>query len=57
MGVEAGAAERRGPISWWGKAFSLGGDAGLKLDQSVGLKGELGMGLKLEAEAGCSGSP
>lgn len=61
MGVEAGAAVRRGP------AFSLWSDARLKLDQSLGLglevKVELGMGLKplagLKLEAGSrrSGSP
>lgn len=60
MGVEAGAAVGRGP------AFSLWSDAGLKLDQSLGLglgMKELGMGLKplvglkLEAWARSSGSP
>lgn len=51
MGVEAGAAVRRGPAPWWDEAISPGGDAALKLDHSLGimvrLGVELGMGLKL----------
>lgn len=56
MAVEARAAARRGPVPWRDKAFSVGGDADLQLNQS-GLKVGLGMGLKLEEEARCSGSP
>lgn len=69
MEVEAGAAGRRGPAPWWDEAFSLSGDAGLKLGRSLGLKLGLGMkvelgmglkpvvGLKLGAETRRSGSP
>lgn len=67
MGVEAGAAVRRGPACWWDGAISLGGGAALKLRQSPGAKVELGMELgmglkpvvrlKPGAEARSSGTP